>query len=165
MSGKPIDNQREACDAVTCSLEAITGTMRTRAHSPEDDKIGPTVDYAFNLGDQKFALEHTIVEAFDRQIHTGVKFANLIAPISAALDHHMPLPGMYYLAFPIDPCRELKVNNIPPEVQAGIIEWVKTRAVELHSEVPSNLQGAASRRATQTPARTRLQASSCCSVA
>jgi hypothetical protein len=139
MSDKPIDsvrNERKACDAVARSIEAITGAVRAKAHSLEADKIGAPIDYAFNLGDQKYALEHTKVETFEGQIYTGVKFANLIAPITAALDHHMPPPGMYYLALPIDPSRELKANKIPPQVQAAIIEWVKTRAAELHSECP-----------------------------
>ncbi len=135
MFGKPINSERKACDAVARSLEAIKGTMRTSAHSPEDNKVGPLVEYVFNLGDQKYAVEHTIVEAFDDQIHTGVEFGNFVAPISDALDHHMPSPGRYRLAFPLHPSKGLKSKNIP-KVQASIIEWVKTSAAELHSECP-----------------------------
>src|SRR5258708_29202460 len=135
MPHKPIDNERKACDAVARSLEARAGANRSNAHSPEDDKIGPPVEYVFNLGDQKYALEHTIVEAFEGQIHTGVDFGTFIAPSSEALDHHMPSPGTYQLSFAIHPSKGMKSKDIP-KVQASIIEWVRTKAADLHGECP-----------------------------
>jgi hypothetical protein len=35
-SGRPIDNERKACDAVARSLERLTDRQRTNAHSLED---------------------------------------------------------------------------------------------------------------------------------
>lgn len=74
---------------------------------------GAPVEYVFDLAGTTYALEHTMIEAFDRQICTSVGFGELIAPIEAALDHPMPSPGMYWLAFPIDPCIGLKPHHIP----------------------------------------------------
>jgi hypothetical protein len=54
------------------------------------------------------AIEHTIVEAFAGQIHTGVDFGSFIEPIAAALDHHMPPPGRFLLVFAINPSQGMK---------------------------------------------------------
>jgi hypothetical protein len=81
MSAKPIDNERKACDAVVRCLEDLAGSKRANAHSPEDAKVGPPIEYAFDLGPQKYAIEHTIVEAFPGQIHTNVDFNNFITPM------------------------------------------------------------------------------------
>ena len=135
MSGKS-DNERKACDAVARCLEDISGFARKNAHSPEDDKIGPRVEYVFDLGGRKYALEHTIVEAFENQINSDVDFEKFFAPISDALDYQMPSPGKYDLSFvSINPSKGLKSKNIP-KLQASIIEWVKMRATELHGECP-----------------------------
>jgi hypothetical protein len=136
MPPRPINNERKACDAVARSLEHMARLKRMNAHSPEDDGIGPPVEYVFNLGpNRRYALEHTIVEAFEGQIHTGVDFGAFIAPIQAAVDLQLPHPGLYRLTFPIDPSRGLKPKT-RAKVQAEIVEWVKLKATELHAECP-----------------------------
>ena len=91
--------------------------MRANASSPEDDRVGPPVEYVFDLASQTYALEHTVVEAFDGQIHKDVDFAAFIVPIERALDHHMPSPGSYRLTFAIHPSQGLKPKRIA-EAQA-----------------------------------------------
>jgi hypothetical protein len=90
MPGRPIDNERKACDAVARALERLAGAIRTNAYSPEDRGAPAPVEYVFDLGGVQYAIEHTIVEAFAGQIHTGVDFGSFIEPIAAALDYHMP---------------------------------------------------------------------------
>jgi hypothetical protein len=135
MPDRPIDNERKACDAIARALERLSGSARMNAYSPEDDGIGAPVEYVFELIGKRYALEHTIVEAFDRQIHTSVDFGSFIAPIMEALDHHMPPPGKFDLYFSIDPSRGLKPRAVPG-VQASIIEWMREKAIELHDECP-----------------------------
>src|SRR5258708_13088803 len=115
MPAKPIDNERRACDAVAQVLEERHGAVRANASSPEDDRVGPPVEYVFDLAGQTYALEHTVVEAFDGQIHKDVDFVAFIAPIERALDHHMPSPGSYRLTFAIHPSQGL---NPKPTAQA-----------------------------------------------
>jgi hypothetical protein len=86
MPDRPIDNERKACDAVARCLEALWNTKRVNERCPEKDGRGAPVDYVFDLADKTRALEHTIIEAFEGQIHTGVDFARFIAPIQDALD-------------------------------------------------------------------------------
>jgi hypothetical protein len=135
MPTRPIDNERKACDAVARVLEERSGGIRCNPRCPERDGTGPPVEYVFDLAGTTYAFEHTIIEAFERQIHTGVDFGRFVAPLEAALDHHMPRPGMYRLVFPIDPCAELKPRDIP-KIQEAIIAWARATAAELHAELP-----------------------------
>lgn len=135
MPGRPIDNERKACDAVVRVLERLIGSARTNAYSPEDRGAAAPVEYVFDLDGAQYAVEHTIVEAFAGQIHTGVDFDPFIAPIVAALDHQMPPPGKFDLIFPNHPSKGMKTRDIPPAQQA-IIAWVRTNAAELHDECP-----------------------------
>jgi len=120
MPPRPINNERKVCDAIARVLEERAGALRCNPRCPEKDGTGPPVEYVFDLAGVTYAFEHTIIEAFDRQIHTSVDFGKFVAPIEAALDHHMPRPGMYRLVFPIDPCAGLKPRDIP-KIQEAII--------------------------------------------
>ena len=130
-----IDNERKACDAVARCLEDLLKVRRSNARSPEDDKVGPPVEYVFDLGNKTYAMEHTVVEAFIGQIQTDVEFELFVAPIMAALDHYLPVPGAYRLYFPIRPTRGIKTKH-HANVQAKIIEWVRKTAAELHAKYP-----------------------------
>jgi hypothetical protein len=135
MPGRPIDNERKACDAVVRAIEGLSGSVRTNAFSPEDRGDAAPVEYVFDLGGIRYAMEHTIVEAFDGQIRTGVDFLSFIEPISAALDHRMPPPGRFLLVFAIDPSKGMKPRGIST-AQRAIIAWVEEKAAELHDECP-----------------------------
>jgi hypothetical protein len=135
MPGRPIDNERTACDAVARALERLAGATRTNAYSPEDRGAAAPVEYVFDLGGVQYAIEHTIVEAFSGQIRTGVDFGSFIEPIKAALDHHMPPPGRFLLVFAIDPGKGMKPREILA-AQRDIIAWVEKEGAELHREYP-----------------------------
>src|SRR5881394_437723 len=74
MSRKAVDNERKACDAFVRSLEALAGKVRSNPYSPEDEGLEPPIEYAFDLGNQSYAVEHTVVEAFEGQIDSNVDF-------------------------------------------------------------------------------------------
>jgi hypothetical protein len=135
MPAKPIDNERRACDAVVRVLEERHGAVRANGRSPEDERVGPPIEYVFDLGERTYALEHTVVEAFDGQIRKELDFAAFVAPIAAALDHQMPRPGSYRLTFAIHPSKGLKPKRIA-EAQAAIVAWVRAAAAEMHAERP-----------------------------
>jgi hypothetical protein len=130
-----IDNERKACDAVARCLENLLQLRRSNARSPEDDKVGPPVEYLFDLGNRKYAMEHTVVEAFIGQIQTDVEFGLFVTPIADVLDYQLPVPGVYRLYFPIQPGKGIKTKR-HANVQEKIIEWVRKTAAELHSESP-----------------------------
>jgi hypothetical protein len=136
MPAKLIDNERRACDAVARVLEERFAMLRANATSPEDERVGPPVEYVFDLDGRAHALEHTVVEAFEGQIHKDVDFDAFVEPIAAALDHHMPSPGNYRLTFSIHPSKGLKPKRIG-DVQAAIVDWVRSAAAAMHAQCPA----------------------------
>jgi hypothetical protein len=91
------------------------------------------IDYAFDLGDAKYALEHTVIEAFDGQLRVDDHFTKFIEPIQAALDRQMPPSGYLQLLFPIDPSSGMKPSEVRRK-QNEIIAWVKIAAPDLVQE-------------------------------
>ncbi len=55
----------KVCDAAVKVIEKRTGRIRTQVRRPEVDRVGPQVDLRFKLGDQEYAIEHTLVEPFE----------------------------------------------------------------------------------------------------
>lgn len=163
MPRKPVDNERKACDAVIRALEALSGVARSNGHSPEDQKLNPPVEYAFDLAQQRYVLEHTVVEAFDGQINTDVDFKNFVTPIESDLDGALPKPGFFQATFEIHPTKGMKPKAIA-EAQKKIIVWIKATAAELHNEFPilepkeQNIRGRLNfRQTTLDGVRIRLQ--------
>jgi hypothetical protein len=123
---------------VVRALEDRGGLKRAGAYSPEDEKIGPPVQYVFELGAQKYAVEHTVIEAFPGQIRANTDFASFVSPIATALHGNLPRPGKFDLIFDIDPTRGLTPKMIA-KAQAGIAKWVAKNALDLHAEQRTQL--------------------------
>ena len=71
------NNEGMACDAVIRHLEKWTGEMRDEIRHPEKEGVGPPVELRLQLGNQKYAIEHTRVESFDNQIKAGISIREL----------------------------------------------------------------------------------------
>ncbi len=67
MPAKPIDNERRACDAVAQVLEERRGSMRANSTSLADERVGPPIEYMFDLDGRTDALEG-IVRAIFRAV-------------------------------------------------------------------------------------------------
>lgn len=128
-------NERPLCEAVMRIVEQEQSEERKDVLYPEDDRVGPPVDCRFSANGVWYAVEHTIIEPFTGHIRGSIDFGDFIAPIENALDHHMPLPGVYELAFPIDPCAG-RHRRTHAATQRAIIEWVQREAAALHAEEP-----------------------------
>lgn len=129
--------ERQACDAVARCLEGILKQQRSGAHHPEDFANGKSaIDYAFNLAGERYALEHTVVEAFEGQLRADEHFGKFVDPIVVALDHRMPSGAYFILEFPIDPSNGMNPKAIARK-QTEIVTWTKTVAPELISDAAS----------------------------
>jgi hypothetical protein len=135
MSRKVVDNERRACDAIARALESLAGTARANPYSPEDEGLDPPIEYVFDLGKQTYAMEHTVVEAFEGQIDSNVDFDKFVTPITNALDGCLPRPGFYTVAFAIHPTKDMKAKAIAA-LQRELIAWIASAADELHAEFP-----------------------------
>jgi hypothetical protein len=135
--------ERRACDAVARCIECVANLKRANAFYPEENAKGRSaVDYAFDLGNEKYRFEHTVVEAFDGQLRMDEQFSKFIGPVEAALDYQLPKNAYFSLWFSIDPASGMKPKAVS-QLQAEIIAWVKITANELVAE------------AAQTPRRSR----------
>jgi hypothetical protein len=141
MVSKPIPariRERKACDAVARCLEALSQELRSDAYFPEDAAKGQSqIDYAFQLGNTKYAFEHTVVEAFPGQLEADAHFEKFIEPIEGALDYQMPSTGYFVLQFPINPTAGMRPSEINSE-QKKVIAWANAAGRELSEEVEAS---------------------------
>ena len=93
MPAKPIDNERRACDAVVRVLEERHGAARANGRSPEDERVGPPVEYVFDLGEPDLRAGAHCRRSLRRSDSQGRGFRGLRGADRAALDHQMPLPA------------------------------------------------------------------------
>lgn len=126
-------NEQALCDALIRLLEEKSGVSRSDVTYPERDQSGPPVDIRLRLGERRFALEHTLIEPFPKQIRNDTWFGEITNGIEANLSGSMPGPGMYQLVFPIHPTAG-KSQQAHAALRNRIIDWVREAAKELHSE-------------------------------
>ena len=130
-----VSNEGKTCDAVIRIIEERTGGSRADVCFPDKDHCGPPVDVRLRIGASVYAIEHTLIEAFEGQITKEVQFATLIEPIVRELSGRLPSPGRYYLTFPIDTRLGAKQNEIGA-IQRRLVHWVQDRAEHLYVEQP-----------------------------
>lgn len=135
MSSLRPKHERKICDAVTRVLEQRTCETRSNARVPERDRIGPPVEYRFDLGAQHYALEHTMVEPFEDEMRTGTHFVDFIRPIQDEIGQTLPRPGTYSAVFPLNPSAGMKPKE-RAKAQHLAIEWIREKAEELYDRKP-----------------------------
>lgn len=96
------NNEGRVCDAVLRAIEKRTGEIRTQVHRPEVDRVGPQVDLRFKLGDQEYAIEHTLVEPYDNQIKTRVIIKEILGYFKENISLPFPSPAYYELQYPVE---------------------------------------------------------------
>lgn len=126
----------EVCDAMVQRLEEREGQKRADLHWPERENHQHPVELTFKLGDQLYALEHTLIEPFEGHIRMEAQTEKLFAPITDALKDALGTDALFQL--------NLAANALfgrkPAELQAiqqAIIGWVKETAPTIPKrEVP-----------------------------
>ena len=113
----------KVCDAVIKAIEKRTGETRTRVRRPEVDGRGPPVDLRLKLGDQKYAIEHTLIEPFENQIKMEVIVREILDYFKDNISLPFPSPACYELQYPVDislPDGKVKRNR----ALKGLTDWV-----------------------------------------
>jgi len=131
-------NEGKVCCAVARLLEKKLGLKVSNLWLPEVSKQGPPVDLRFDIGDQKFAIEHTEIEAFPGQIESGKKFGDLIEAVEKELSGTLPKPGTYYGYFPLW-TRVKGGEREMAKVREALKDWIKAGAKELCDAHPRRL--------------------------
>ncbi|MGE3905341.1 MAG: hypothetical protein AB7F36_05260, partial [Reyranellaceae bacterium] len=126
-------SEGRCCDAVIRALEKVSGLYRSNVIYPEIQNQKPPVEVRFSLGAKRYALEHTMIEAFDGQIESDAVFGAFARDLDIGLREALPAPGTYWLTFPLD-C------TIPRDAIASakehLVKWVQEKAIELYNEYP-----------------------------
>lgn len=131
-------NQDELCEIVVRLLEKEIGVRRGKVTYPERDGSGPPVEMRVELGKQRYALEHTIIEPFKKAIQFGKEFAEFVNGIITELDGKLPVPGTYQLRFPIHPTAG-RHRRTHAALQTAIMDWMREAARDLHVEMPERV--------------------------
>ena len=127
------NNEGKACDAVVRSLERRTGHDRADLWCPEKARADPPVELRFKLGNRHYAMEHTRIEAFEHQIQTGVRFAQVVEPVIEALNGRLPGQAIYELHFPLHTSLNANERRLK-ELQRRLTEWTRENATKLHEK-------------------------------
>ena len=120
--GVMVSNEGKTCDAIVRFIEHCRCEVRADVRRPENDQVGPPVDFRLRIGPVEYALEHTIVEAFEDQISTGVAL-EFFAPVKRALSGKLPGSGTYRVQFPTDPRFGVSKDKLKC-LQESLITWI-----------------------------------------
>ena len=112
-------------------LEELTGETRTGTRRPEQDGVGPPVDFRLKLGDQEYAIEHTLVESFENQVEASVTFHQINNCLRQKLSDTLPKPAYYQLHLPVE-IRLPKRKKKRDQTLDNLVEWVRVSACRLH---------------------------------
>ena len=133
-------NEGKVCDAVVKVLEQQTGTTREDIRRPELDGSGPPVELRLQLGAQGYVIEHTLIEAFERQTLAGVSFQNFIDPIEHELSDELPGPARYTMLFPIDLFPGGQSTKQRHRLQGNLAEWIRIKAPVLFNTIHESIR-------------------------
>ena len=122
-----VSNEGKVCDAIVRVLEQRTGETRANIRLPERDRVGPPVDLLLTLGTQEYAIEHTRIEPFEKEIQSGIDFKKISQSIKARLFGTLPESGHYSVLLPI-PGMVHKRGQVLKE----LCESIREKAQHLH---------------------------------
>jgi len=120
-------NEGKACDAIVRRLEERENLVRSGMRWPEKEQHKSPVEIAFTLGDQLYALEHTLIEPFPGHMEMENRAARLYAPITDALNDVLGSESLYELHIPANAFQNKKRLDIR-NIQNALVRWVKKTA-------------------------------------
>jgi hypothetical protein len=81
----------EVCDAMVRRLEEREALTRDTLRWPEKENHRHPVELTFKLGNQLYALEHTLIEPFAGHVRMEAQTERLFSPITRALKDDLDL--------------------------------------------------------------------------
>jgi len=96
------NNEGKACDAVVKTMERRTRKKRSEIRHPERDRVGPPVELRLKLGEQEYAIEHTIIEPFENNIKAALTVVEIRQYLVQSLTGQLLGPMYYVLQVPKD---------------------------------------------------------------
>jgi len=97
-------NEENACEAFIAILKTLTGTQYVKRESPDElNRRTRDIDYfveAVRDGNDRIAVEHTVLESFEGQIKYVNKSYDVVGSINAICRDKIPVDRYYFLAIP-----------------------------------------------------------------
>jgi len=120
-------NEGKVCDAIVRRLEEREQRKRTDLCWPERENHKSAVEIAFKLGDQLYALEHTLIEPFEGHMRMEAQTEKLFTPIISALKDALGEDALFELYLRLNALDGRKPAELS-RIQQAIIAWVKATA-------------------------------------
>jgi hypothetical protein len=120
-------NEGKVCDAIVRRLEEREQHKRADLRSPEQENHKSPVEIAIKLGDQLYALEHTLVEPFQGHMRMEAQTEKLFTPIMTALKDALGEDALFELFLPLNALDGRKPAELK-RIQQAIIAWVQATA-------------------------------------
>ncbi|WP_338828342.1 hypothetical protein [Bradyrhizobium sp. 27S5] len=117
----------QVCDAMVRRLEEREGHTGDSLRWPEKENHQHPVELVFKLGDQLYAVEHTLIEPFEGHIRMEAQTERLFEPITNALKDALGTDALFQLNLPINALNGRKAAELRA-IQEVIIGWVKETA-------------------------------------
>ncbi len=124
------NNEGKCLDAVLRVVERREGSARRNISFPENDGHSAPVELTCDIGGRLFAVEHTRIESFSKQISDEVKFGNLTKPIVGDLQGCLPTTAQFDLIIQIGALDRVK-NHQVPAVRKSLSAWIRSTARRL----------------------------------
>ncbi len=127
-------NEGKACDAVIKTMERRTRAKRSDIRLPERDRVGVPVELRLKLGEQEYAIEHTIIEPFENNIQTELTVDEIRRYLVRSLEGRLLSPMYYVLQVPKDVCLPKRKNNRVRALKF-LAEWVLSSAEVMYERI------------------------------
>ncbi len=128
MVAKEAKNEQHICRAVMRLIADRRGERIINAE-PVDSVVRdrPAVEWVFETPTMRFALEHTRIESFPKQIAEGKRFAHLLEPLETELTGK--LPGTFFLSVDVGAAKAPSASHA--EVRKALSEWILANSAAL----------------------------------
>lgn len=120
----------KACDAILRHLERRQCAARANLRWPEIEGHTAPVELVCDIGQQRFAIEHTSIEPFPGLIQLNNQGKLLFDPISEAIAAVVPADEIYELVIPLHAMQGLRGRDLR-QAQNALVNWIKETAPTL----------------------------------
>jgi hypothetical protein len=87
------------------------------------------IEVAFKIGNQQYALEHTVIEPFEGYLEMEAQAKQLFDPIKDALNGNLGSTAFFELRIPVNAFKGHAKKRV--NIQRALIDWVKATAPTL----------------------------------
>ena len=131
MVSKEPKNEQALCRAVICLIAERRGEAITKAGQVDTIvRTRPAVEWHFETPTARFALEHTRIESFPKQVSAGKQFASLLQPLETDLTGR--LPGAFFLIVDVGAAKAPIAQHV--QIRKDLAAWIMAHAHALEAE-------------------------------